>query len=109
MSTTKKQQAPGVPPGKIAVENVNVPGYTQVVDAAMYRAMRTAVLRILPARAPGLTQTEMRRAVLPHLPADLFPGSAKSDWWSKLVQLDLEAKGVIVREASKPIRWHRVK
>jgi hypothetical protein len=23
------------------------------------------------------------------------------------VQLDLEAKGVIARESSKPLRWHR--
>lgn len=109
MPTSKKQQTRSIPPGKIAVENVNVPGYTQVVDGSMYQAMRKALLQILPPRAPGLTQTEMRGAVLPHLPADLFPGGAKSDWWSKLVQLDLEAKGVIVREATKPIRWHRVK
>ena len=34
--------------------------------------------------------------------------AAKAGWWTKCVQLDLEAKGVVVREGSKPIRW-RVK
>ena len=99
MPTSKKQQTRSIAPGKIAIANVNVPGYTQVVDASMYQAMRKAVSKILPSRAPGLTQTDMRGAVLPHLPADLFPGGAKSDG-SKLVQLDLEAKGVILREAT---------
>jgi len=49
----------------------------------------------------------MRDAVVPHLPDDLFPGGAKAGWWSKAVQLDLEAKGVIARESSKPLRWYR--
>ena len=91
---------------RIIVENVNVPGYTLEVDAAKYEAMRRVVLEVLPRRAPGLTQSEMRRAVRKQVGAALFPG-AKSDWWSKLVQLDLEAKGKVEREASKPLRWHR--
>jgi hypothetical protein len=93
--------------GRITVENVNVPGYTLDVDAKMYTAMRDAVLAVLPASPPGLTQTELRQALLAHLPENLFPGGAKADWWSKLVQLDLEAKGVVNREATKPLRWHR--
>ncbi len=79
-----------------------------MVDAAMYGAMRAAVLAILPSEPPGLTQTEMRAALLRHLPDDLFPGGAKADWWSKAVQLDLEAKGSVVREPTTPLRWHRV-
>ena len=91
---------------RITVENVNVPGYATRVDASMYHAMRGAVLKVLPSKEPGLTQDEMRRAVVPHLPKDLFPGGAKAGWWAKAVQLDLEAKGVVAREASKPLRWH---
>ncbi len=92
---------------RVTVENVNVPGWTQSVDAAMYTEMRRAFLAILPGKAPGLTQTQIRSAVLAHLSEKMFPGGAKADWWSKLVQLDLEAKGVVVREASKPLRWHK--
>ena len=94
-------------PGRVTVENVNHPGHTSTVDAGMYRAMREALLAVLPAGAPGLTQAQMREAVMPHLPPNLFPGGAKAGWWSKTVQLDLEAKGVVARESSKPLRWHR--
>jgi hypothetical protein len=93
--------------GRITIENVNHPGSASTVDAGMYRTMRIALLRVLPNEAPGLTQDEMRIAVVPHLSADLFPGGAKAGWWAKSVQLDLEAKGVIAREATKPLRWHR--
>lgn len=92
---------------RITVQNVNVPGYTSTVDATMYRAMHAALLTTLPAQAPGLTQTEMHNAVLPHLPQNLFPGGAKAGWWVKCVQLDQEAKGGIVRVPGKPLRWHR--
>ncbi len=91
----------------ITVENVNHPGQTTRVKKVMYEAMKKAMLKVLPAEAPGLTQIEMREAVVPHLPQDLYPGGAKAGWWAKSVQLDLEAKGILVRETSKPLRWHR--
>ena len=94
-------------PERITVENVNVPGQTTRVDAKMYNAMRHAMLAVLPAAAPGLTQAEFLDAVVPHLPPELYPGGEKAGWWSKCVQLDLEAKGIVVREATKPLRWHR--
>jgi hypothetical protein len=94
---------------KLIVENVNVPGRTTRVNAAMYNAMKTAMLRVLPENAPGLNQSEVREAVKAHLPEDLYPGGEKVGWWAKTVQLDLEAKGIIIREHSKPLRWHQVK
>jgi hypothetical protein len=93
---------------KIVVENVNVPGRTSRVNAAKYRAMKQAMLRVLPYQGPGLTQSEVREAVIPNLPDHLFPGGATAGWWAKTVQLDLEAKGVVIREATKPLRWHQV-
>ena len=86
---------------RIVIENVNVPGSTTRVSRAMYEAMRQAMWEVLPASAPGLTQSEICDAVVPHLPQDLYPGG------SKAVQLDLEAKGALVREPVKPLRWHR--
>lgn len=95
-------------PGRVVVQNVNVPGYTSTVEAPRYEAMKKALLRVLPAKAPGLTQAEMFASVRPHLPDALFPGGAKSGWWVKCVHLDLEAKGEVVRDAvKKPIRWRR--
>ena len=93
---------------KITVENVNVPGKTSRVNAAKYHAMKQAMLKVLPVAEPGLTQAEVRQAIVPHLPEDLYPGGAKVGWWSKTVQLDLEAKGIVVREATKPLRWHQI-
>ena len=93
---------------KITVENINTPGKTSRVNAAKCTAMKEAMLRVLPREAPGLTQTEVREAVVPHLPEDLFPDGSTAGWWAKTVQLDLEAKGVVIREATKPLRWHQV-
>lgn len=93
---------------KVTVKNVNVPGRTSRVNAAKYQAMKQAMLQALPTEDPGLTQAEMREAVLPHLPDDLYPGGATAGWWAKTVQLDLEAKGIVIRESTKPLRWHQV-
>lgn len=94
--------------GKVTVENVNVPGRTARVDAEKYEAMRRGLLEVTPRGAPGLTAAEMIERVRPVLPASLWPGGEKVGWWQKTVQLDLEAKGLLVRDpAAKPLRWHR--
>ena len=92
----------------VEIENVNHPSQVRLVDAAMYGAMRRAYLKILPKTPPGLTVEEIYGKVEPELPKDLFPGGAKAGWWAKAVQLDLEAKGIIVREKARPLRLHRV-
>lgn len=90
----------------IVVENINHPGKTERVDAAKYKAARAAMLKILPKKAPGMTQHEMMMAMREALSLELFPGTTTT-WWTKSVQLDLEAKGLVVREAAKPLRWRR--
>lgn len=92
---------------KVVVENVNCPGQTSNVDAEKYHAMRKVLLKVMPKKAPGLTQKEMFEAILPHLPEDLWPGGAKAGWWAKCVQLDLEAKELLVRTKTKPLTWHK--
>ncbi len=100
MATTTK-------PKKIEIENVMSPGHVVRVDADKYAAMKRAFLKVLPTKSPGLTGEEIGEAVLPHLPEDLFPQGAKAGWWKKAIQLDLEAKGVVAREDTKPLRWHK--
>jgi hypothetical protein len=68
--------------------------------------MRRALLAVLPRRAPGLTLDDARAAVRPRLPDSLFPDGAAAGWWFKTVQLDLEAKRVIAREKTSPLRIH---
>ena len=96
-----------MPDDKIEIENVNTPGRTERVDRAKYTAMHKALLAVLPAGKPGLTVAEAKQALLPHLPDALFPQGKTAGWWLKAVQLDLEAKGMIARENSKPLRLHR--
>jgi hypothetical protein len=92
----------------IRVENVNTPGRSSHVNAGKYRALRKVLVQVLPKRGPGMTQAEMAQAVLPHLPQELWPGGAKAMWWLKTVQLDLEARGLIARDAAaRPLRWRR--
>ena len=91
----------------IEVENVNVPEHVRRVDADRYEAMKRAFLRILPKTSPGLTFAEARERLIAHLPQRLFPEGAKAGWWAKTVQLDLEAKGVIARETTKPLRLRK--
>ena len=94
-------------PEKIEIENINHPGQVTRVDADKYEAMKRAFLKTLPKTSPGLLATEIRERVLGHLPETLFPEGATAGWWAKAVQLDLEAKGLIARENSRPLRWHR--
>jgi len=94
-------------PRMIEVENVNHPGSARLVDMEMYEAMRRAFLTVLPKTSPGLTVEEVQARVTAHLPKDLFPGGAKAGWWAKTVQLDLEAKGAIEREKTRPLRLCR--
>lgn len=90
----------------ISVENVNLPGTRSQVNAAKYEAMRKVLLRSLPTRPPGFTQTEMAAAIAPLLPQDIWPGGRKALWWMKTVQLDLEAKGLVRRDRNaRPLRW----
>jgi hypothetical protein len=93
---------------KITVENVNVPGHTAQVDAMKYTAMREFILKVTPKSAPGITAKEMLEKLGPILPQELWPSGEKSGWWQKTVQLDLEAKGLLIRDdKSKPLRWYR--
>jgi hypothetical protein len=94
---------------KIEIENFTTPGKTYRVDRIKFEAMRRALLLILPQSAPGLSVAEAKVRLLPLLPHEQFPHGEKAGWWLKAVQLDLEAKGVIERKNTKPLRLYRVK
>lgn len=94
---------------KIEVQNVNVPDHITRVNRAKYEAMKTALLSTLTSEPPGATVAEAKAALLPQLPEALFPGGSTSGWWLKCVQLDLEAKGMVARSATKPMRIYKLK
>jgi hypothetical protein len=70
--------------------------------------MKRAFLKILPKTSPGMTLAQVRERIAAHLPEEVFPDGAKAGWWAKTVQLDLEAKGTIAREETKPLRLRRI-
>jgi hypothetical protein len=85
--------------------NVNAPGKTYPRDAVKYAAARKAFLGFLPKTGPGMTQTEMFEGMRKALPEF----GSTSGWWMKTVQLDAEARGDVIRDGGKPLRWKRVK
>lgn len=93
---------------KIEVQNAVSPGHVQSVDADKYEAARDAYLAVLTSEEPGMTPAEIKAAMTANLPDELFPGGATAGWWAKCVQLDLEAKGVIVRGPGRPVRLRKV-
>jgi hypothetical protein len=97
MATTKK--------ATIQLQNVNRPGQELPVDAVKYKATRKVLLKVVPKRTPGMTAAEIYGRALPLLPQDLFPGGSTAGWWLKGVQLDLEAKSLLIREKTSPLRW----
>jgi len=93
---------------RVTVRNPNVPGYTAQVDGERYAAMEAALLQVVPSGGAGLTAAEMIERVGPMLPDALWPNGEKVGWWQKTVQLDLEARGLLIRDAAaKPLRWYR--
>ena len=88
----------------VEVRNVNHPDYRGRVNAAKYHAMKAA-LQAGMAGSDGMTQAQMKEAAKPHLPHDLFPEGKASFWWSKTVQLDLEARGEMGRTDTKPLKF----
>jgi hypothetical protein len=92
---------------KIAVQSPLHPGTSKNVDRQKYEAMRAAILTTLPDKPPGLTYMEMREQMAPRLSQAVFPDGEKAGWWAKCVQLDLEAKGLVLRDGSSPLRLRR--
>lgn len=92
------------------IRNIERPGWSDYVHAGRYDAMQAALLRVIPSAQPGLAQPDIFRKVLRHLPAALYPGGAKAQWWAKTVLLDLEFRKVLTRTsvaADDAPRWFR--
>ncbi|UVC07562.1 hypothetical protein IHQ71_20500 [Rhizobium sp. TH2] len=89
---------------KIDIENVNHPSKTYSVDAGIYGLVRQAWLDVLAGGDKPLTLAEIVERLAVRLPGETFTDGAGLGWWSKTVQLDLEAKGLVKRDKGSPIR-----
>ena len=87
---------------KIEVKNVNVPGQVSRVDVATFQTMMGATMTVIDQSSP-MTSKATKEAAKPHLTKDLSPGRATSGSWQKTVELELEARGIILRHLTKPL------
>ena len=93
----------------VLARSAHVPGKTRRIDAVKFQAMRKALLKAVPRKAPGLSDPQMIAAVKRAAPRSAFPDGGKIAWWMKLVQEDLEARKILAREKGRPVRWHRTR
>jgi hypothetical protein len=93
-------------PERIEVFNVNTPGRSSFVQKDKYEEVKRVMQALMPSTSPGLTQDELAELVIEHVSNSVFEDRSKAGWWMKTVQLDLEARQVVVREKTKPLRWH---
>lgn len=101
---------------RIKAQNVNHPGHTENLKAEKYNLIREAMLAVLPAPDSGESMTfdELEQGVAAQLaaaevPRDLFPKPGSVRWYTKTVQLDLEARGEIERLPNQsPIRLRKL-
>jgi len=108
MAMARKAVKKAAKPRKRIVQilNVNMPGRTYPCDADRYEAARKAFLKVMPTKPPGVTQAEMMALMKKALPASKW--GTTTSWWTKTVQLDAEARGEVIRDGGKPLRWRRV-
>ncbi len=79
------------------------------IDPERYEIVREAILRSLPPHdAQGITWAELAELIAPSLPDRLFRHMGTVRWYTRAVQLDLEARGALEQvPGGKPGRLRR--
>ena len=99
----------------IKVRNVNHPDLRENRNAEKYNIIREAMLAILPSHESieGMSFVDLEDGVRNYLqekevPQELFPKPGSVRWYTKTVQLDLEAREEIERlPKQSPIRLRK--
>ena len=80
------------------------------VTREKYAPVRRAILTVAPRRGEGITFSSLVRKLRPRLSKKLFPTTNSVMWYAKVVQLDLEKRGLLRRvRGVVPQRLHRVR
>lgn len=98
----------------VKAQNVNHPDHQENLKEEKYTVIREAMLATLPdAGSDGMAFPQLEEKVAAFLaernvPKALFPKPGSVRWYTKAVQLDLEAKGLIERlPKTSPIRLRK--
>jgi hypothetical protein len=78
-------------------KNVNKGSRGFAVTAEKYEPIRKAILASVPKNKEGVSFDELVASVKGRVSKELFPKPGSVSWYTKVVQLDLEAKGQIER------------
>jgi hypothetical protein len=100
----------------IQAHNVNHPDYQENLNETKYTIIRDAILAVLPDKnnRSGLSFAELEEKVSAYLsnqsvPRELFPKPGSVRWYTKAVQLDLEAREMIERVPNQtPIHLRKI-
>jgi len=97
---------------RIKALNVNHPGHQENLNEEKYTLVRDAILQALPVdNGESMPFSELEEKVRQSLneqnvPKALFPKPGSVRWYTKTVQLDLEARGKIERvPGQSPLRF----
>lgn len=70
------------------------------ITSAVYQTVKSEILLVLASKS--LTHSELLRALNERLEGKI---SGNINWYGETVKLDLEARGLITRDGSKPARY----
>jgi hypothetical protein len=77
------------------------------IDRGMYEAVRDAILDAVPMRGEGLPFAQLPGEVERRTPPGMW-SAASAGWYTTVVKLDLEARGLLQRAATRgPQRLYR--
>lgn len=80
-------------------KNVNKGSGGFAVTPEKYEPIRKAIMASIPKAPAGVSFKELVALVKERVPDELFPRKGSVSWYTKVVQLDLEAQGVLERVA----------
>lgn len=91
-------------------KNVNKGSRGFAVTQEKYEIIRKAIMESVSGAAAGVTFKELVASVASRVPTSLFPKKNSVSWYTKVVQLDLEARGWLERAPGQaPQRLRRPK
>lgn len=95
--------------GSFRTRNIN-PARGFNVTREKYAPVRRALLAAVPRGGDGITFSSLVRKLRPRLSRKLFPTTGSLMWYAKVVQLDLEKRGLLRRvRGAVPQRLRRVR
>ncbi len=94
----------------IKTRNINKGVGGTRISKEKYEAVQKAILAAVPRLKDGILFKELPKEVAKRVPKPLFPKKGSASWYTTVVKLDLEARGLIERIPGEvPQRLRRVK